>query len=631
MASRWMPTRRSFLSAAAAAALLPFARQQVLVQRTASVTARDSPRSPVAAWDPAAGILIRGATVVTMDAGHSVIRNGQVLVRSGQIAAVWQGSQPPAGLDLGNPGIIEADPDDLLFPGLINLHDHPSEDFLYLVLPPSSDAIAADGKSGTDPYANRYQWRDPATMPPEFTRLLTNPVGVLVAPSGLGLETEVLLYAQIGALLGGETATQGAPASPASDNAIIRSIDNGAFNSRIGPPWVDAIDDFSGPELTQFVSALKAGAYDAWMIHLAEGVRDEDRRPGDTFSSRAEFATLQAKGLLTDTTVVIHGTALEPADFAAMRAAPSVRTNGVTDGRGAKLVWSPLSNLVLYGTTTHVYDAIAAGVLVSLGTDWTPSGSRSLLHELKVADVALRDPRILGGARRQVPGFDGQHGDDALDQALADMVTRNPALALRWDDKVGSIEEGKVADLLLLRRTAPSPAGARSVYRELIDATDANVELVLVGGQPRAGDPGLMTALRPDTCEIVTSSVRGFSKAVERRHHPGRRRNRREPGRDQRPAAGSGTRTRRRPPARTRRTRASRQHLQLPQGERGWRRSSQPARRRVLPTARLQRRRAGRRVTEHRAAAAQPAARRRRQLPRPGTQRRHRPRYRPDP
>lgn len=513
--SRWMPTRRSFLGAAAAAAFLPLARRQVLAQRTARVTARDSPRSPVAAWDPAAGILIRGATVVTMDGRHSVLHNGQVLVRSGQIAAVWQGSQPPTGLDIGHPSVIEADPDDLLFPGLINLHDHPSEDFLYLVLPPSSDAITSQGKSGTDPYANRYQWRDPATMPPEFARLLTNPVGVLAAPSGLGLETEVLLYAQIGALLGGETATQGAPVNPASDNAIIRSIDNDAFNSRIGPPWVDAIGDFTDPDLAKFVSDLEAGAYDAWMVHLAEGVRDEDRRPEDTFSSRAEFATLQAKGLLTDTTVVIHGTALEPPDFAAMRAAPSVRTDAVTDGRGAKLVWSPLSNLVLYGKTTHVYDAIAAGVLVSLGTDWTPSGSRSLLHELKIADVALRDPRILGGARGQIPGFDGQHGDDALDQALADMVTRNPALALRWDDKVGSIEEGKVADLLLLRRTTRSPGGPRSVYRELIDATDANVELVLVGGQPRAGDTGLMTALRPNTCEIVTSSASGFSKAVD--------------------------------------------------------------------------------------------------------------------
>jgi Amidohydrolase family len=198
-----------------------------------------------------------------------------------------------------------------------------------------------------------------------------------------------------------------------------------------------------------------------------------------------------------------------------MRAAPSIRADGVTDGWGSKLVWSPLSNLVLYGETTYVYDASAAGVLVSLGTDWTPSGSRSLLHELKIADVALRDPRILGGACGQVPGFGGQHGDDAPDQAPADMVTRNPALALRWDDKVGSIEPGKVADLLLLRRSAPSPADPRSVYRELIDATDANVELVLVGGQPRAGDVDLMTALRPSTCEIVTSPVSGFSKAVD--------------------------------------------------------------------------------------------------------------------
>ena len=202
---------------------------------------------------------------------------------------------------------------------------------------------------------------------------LTNPVGVLSAASGLGLETEVLKYAQVGALLGGETATQGAPPNPASDNAIIRSIDNNAFNTRIGPPRVDSIATFTGAELTQFTNALRAGSYDAWMIHLAEGVRDADRRPGDTFSSRAEFAALQAKGLLTDTTVIIHGTALEPADFAAMHAAPTVRTYGVTHGRGAKLVWSPQSNLVLYGKTTNVDDALAACVLVSLGTDWTPS------------------------------------------------------------------------------------------------------------------------------------------------------------------------------------------------------------------------------------------------------------------
>ena len=390
--TRWTATRRSLIGTVAAAAVLPAAGPLAFgrsVAAAAALASGDRGRRP-APWDPARGVLIRGATVVTMDDQHTVFRDGQVLVRAGRIAAIWSGPVPPAGVVIGSPSIIDADPGDLLFPGLINLHDHPSEDFLYLVLPPSSDAIPEQGKAGPDPYANRYQWNS-ATMPPEFHRLLSNPVGVLSAASGLGLETEILKYAQVGALLGGETATQGAPENPASDNAIIRSIDNNAFNTRVGPPRVDPIATFADPQLTQFIQALQAGSYDAWMIHLAEGVRDGDRRPGDTFSSRAEFATLKAKGLLTDTTVIIHGTALESADFAAMREAPTIRIDGVTDGLGAKLVWSPQSNLVLYGKTTNVYEALAAGVLVSLGTDWTASGSRSLLHELKIRALYVPD------------------------------------------------------------------------------------------------------------------------------------------------------------------------------------------------------------------------------------------------
>src|SRR4029078_3348466 len=114
---------------------------------------------------------------------------------------------------------------------------------------------------------------------------------------------------------------------------------------------------------------------------------------------------LAAKGLLTDMTVILHGTALERSDFPAMRAAPPTRADGTGDGRGAKLVWSPLSNLLLYGKTTNVYDALAEGVLVSLGTDWTPSGARPLLHELQIAAVALPRRRVLGARRGLVPSL----------------------------------------------------------------------------------------------------------------------------------------------------------------------------------------------------------------------------------
>jgi cytosine/adenosine deaminase-related metal-dependent hydrolase len=144
---------------------------------------------------------------------------------------------------------------------------------------------------------------------------------------------------------------------------------------------------------------MRAGSVNAWIVHLAEGVRDRDRVAGDTYSSRREFDTIRRLHLLNDATVIVHGTALEPSDFAAMRHAGPAGPRARNDGLGAKLVWSPLSNLLLYGHTTNVYDALAKGVTVSLSTDWTVSGSNNLLDELKVADIALRASSAGPGTR----------------------------------------------------------------------------------------------------------------------------------------------------------------------------------------------------------------------------------------
>jgi hypothetical protein len=64
--------------------------------------ASSGPRSPSASWDPAHGILIEGATVVTMDDHHTVIPHGRVLVRDGRITAVWSGRRPPDGVTIGD-------------------------------------------------------------------------------------------------------------------------------------------------------------------------------------------------------------------------------------------------------------------------------------------------------------------------------------------------------------------------------------------------------------------------------------------------------------------------------------------------------------------------------------------------
>ena len=54
-----------------------------------------------------------------------------------------------------------------------------------------------------------------------------------------------------------------------------------------------------------------------------------------------------------------------------------------------------------------------------------------------------------------------------------------------------------------------------TAYRDLIDAREEDLELILVAGEPLAGDIDLLSALKPGDFELVTSSAGGFEKAVD--------------------------------------------------------------------------------------------------------------------
>jgi hypothetical protein len=324
-------------------------------------------------------------------------------------------------------------------------------------------------------------------------------------------------------ILGGTTTTQGGGSDPAYDSLLTRNVESINFGRQRILSHVPPIGSLEDTHALALREAMSDGLVDAWLVHLAEGVRDGDRRAGDTHSSRAEFAALKARDLLTDATVLVHGVGLEPDDFYEMAHAPAA--HGAGNGKGAKLVWSPLSNLLLCGKTAAIYDALAAGVLVSLGTDWTPSGSPNLLTELKVADRTLRDARLLGERRAIVSDLTAGHGhtdrgaaERALDQLLVEMVTINPATTVRWDDQVGSIEIGKAADLLVIdgRSAAQKQQGIpASPYRRLIDATERDVALVMVGGIAQAGDVEAMSSVKPGDFEVIKSQAGCFEKAID--------------------------------------------------------------------------------------------------------------------
>jgi hypothetical protein len=136
---------------------------------------------------------------------------------------------------------------------------------------------------------------------------------------------------------------------------------------------------------------------------------------------------------------------------------------------GGAMIWSPLSNLLLYGQTADIKVAKQNGVRVGIGSDWSPSGSKNLLGELKVAHLySIANGNIFAG------------------RELLSMATRTAAEILQWDRVVGSIEAGKLADLLVVAGDGNDP------YANFFQAHETDILLVIINGVPRYGDPSLM-------------------------------------------------------------------------------------------------------------------------------------------
>jgi 5-methylthioadenosine/S-adenosylhomocysteine deaminase len=108
-------------------------------------------------------------------------------------------------------------------------------------------------------------------------------------------------------------------------------------------------------KLRDIVAEIGRGEVDAFYLHLAEGQADNQR-------SQNEFGRLvDTYQGLTSATVLIHGTALTRQQL------------GQVKDAGAKLVWSPQSNLRLYGQTTLAADAVQLGIPLGLGANWLPA------------------------------------------------------------------------------------------------------------------------------------------------------------------------------------------------------------------------------------------------------------------
>ena len=101
------------------------------------------------------------------------------------------------------------------------------------------------------------------------------------------------------------------------------------------------------------------------------------------------------------------------------------------------------------------------------------------------------------------------------DSELVAMATVNPATLAGLDDKIGKIESGHVADLIVMRRrpwtrsTPPNSDQAKSLaYQALLMQRPEDLKLVIIGGRPIFGELALMTKLLPPAALALTETIK---------------------------------------------------------------------------------------------------------------------------
>lgn len=365
---------------------------------------------------------------------HTVLRGGQVAIDEG-------GTITCVGCDCA---AIEPDattvtcPEGAISPGLINTHEH----ITYANNDPATDT--------GERYEHRHQWR----------RGLDGHTEIDVPG---GANSDQVRFGELRFLLSGATSLVGS----GSASGLLRNLDRNDKEGLDVPsvhfetfPLSDSdgtmISSGCGYEDIDSQTSIEADL--AYLPHVSEGINN---------AARNEFVCVSGspgEDLLQHHSSFIHGVGLEAQDYVDMA------------NDGTSLIWSPRSNIVLYGNTAQVTIAARAGVNIALGTDWVASGSMNMFRELQCA-AQLNDDHFDGFFTRR---------------DLWTMVTGGAARSLGMEKVLGTLREGLVADVAIF------DASTLDAHAAVVDGAIDGVHLVLRGGEPLYGDSDVVAGL-PDS------------------------------------------------------------------------------------------------------------------------------------
>ena len=386
-------------------------------------------------------IVLRG-DVLAIDKTYE---GGSVVVDTSTGKITYVGCEPDM-----NDAVVITCPDSVISPGLINAHDHIG----YSNQRP-------DKLVGDERYAHRHDWRVAAKD--QYTCHNANS----------SKNNDAVEMRQ---LMSGTTAIFGS----GKMTGLTRNIDKEEIDKR-SPVTYDTfpLGDSGGKMVDSGCSGYKYSDdltdKNAYGPHVGEGINA---------AALNEFRCLNgesdgSKNIFTDKLAVIHGVAATPEIMQAMAEA------------GSSLIWSPRTNVSLYGDTaqTPLYDML--GVNIALGTDWITSGSMNMLRELQCVD------------------FLNEHyySKHFTDYDMWMMATANGASAFNLNGVIGSLEKGALADIAIFREK-----DNRKLHRAVIDAQPQDVLLVMLGGTIAFGDENVVASSNCETVDVCGVSKKACPK-----------------------------------------------------------------------------------------------------------------------
>ena len=405
---------------------------------------------------PEVDLLIRGGTVVTMDAGERVLSGGSIAIRGDRIEAVLDSTAPlpPARETIDATG-------HLVIPGLVNAHGHAAMTLLR--------GIADDLKL--------LEWLEGHIFPaesknvsPEFVYWGTLLGCIEMARSGTTTYADMYMFEE--------------EAARATERAGIRGV---LGQSVIGFP----VPDYRTPEdalagarafIERYrnhpliIPSVAPHALYTTPLEIVERARDLAREFGvplqihaveppeenDQMMEKLGKRTIDAlagAGVLGRGTILHHAIWLSEED---------IRTIA---RYGASTSHNPESNMKTASGVSPVPDLLAAGVAVGLGTDGPASNNN--LDMFEEMDTAAKLHKLVRQDATAMPA-----------KTVFHMATLGGARALGIDDRVGSLEPGKLADVVLVDARVPELTPLYDVYSHLVYAAKGgNVATVLVNGR----------------------------------------------------------------------------------------------------------------------------------------------------